>query len=125
MRGLSKRTQSNHVRKQRPFPGVVRKRCNNRRQVQRQTTLLALEMGKGATSHRMQVASRSWACTHCIFKMDSRQGHAVWHVKLCSVLCGSLDGRGVWGRTDTLVCMASPFTWQYHSILNWFFPETK
>ena len=24
----------------------------------------------------------------------------------CSVLCGSLDGRGVWGRMDTCLCMA-------------------
>ena len=25
--------------------------------------------------------------------------------KLCSVLCGSLDGRGVEGRVDTCVCV--------------------
>ena len=25
---------------------------------------------------------------------------------LCSMLCGSLDGRGVWGRMDTCVCLA-------------------
>ena len=24
---------------------------------------------------------------------------------LCSVLCGSRDGRGVWGRRDTCICM--------------------
>ena len=24
----------------------------------------------------------------------------------CPMLCGSLDGRGVWGRTDTCICMA-------------------
>ena len=24
---------------------------------------------------------------------------------LCSVLCGSLDGRGVWGRMDTCICV--------------------
>ena len=27
------------------------------------------------------------------------------HRELCSVLCGSLDRRGVWGRMDTCVCM--------------------
>ena len=27
-------------------------------------------------------------------------------VELCSVLCGSLDGRGVWGRMDTCIHMA-------------------
>ena len=26
----------------------------------------------------------------------------------CSMLCGSLDGRGVWGRIDTGICMADP-----------------
>ena len=41
-----------------------------------------------------------------IFKMDNRQGPAVEHKEFCSVLCGSLDGRGVWGRVDTCVCMA-------------------
>ena len=25
---------------------------------------------------------------------------------LCSILCGSLDGRGVWGRMDIGICMA-------------------
>ena len=24
----------------------------------------------------------------------------------CSMLCGSLDGRGVWWRMDTCICMA-------------------
>ena len=28
------------------------------------------------------------------------------HIELCSVLCASLDGREVWGRMDTGVCMA-------------------
>ena len=27
-------------------------------------------------------------------------------MELCSMLCGSLDGRGVWGRMDTCICMA-------------------
>ena len=30
----------------------------------------------------------------------------VGHRELCSMLCGSLDGRGVWGRMDTRICMA-------------------
>ena len=28
------------------------------------------------------------------------------HMELCSVLCVRLDGRGVWGRMDTCICMA-------------------
>ena len=27
-------------------------------------------------------------------------------MKFCSILCGSLDGKGVWGRMDTCICMA-------------------
>ena len=38
-----------------------------------------------------------------IFKVDNQGGPAVQHRELCSILCGGLDGRGVWGRMDT--CM--------------------
>ena len=27
-------------------------------------------------------------------------------MELCSILCGSLDGRGDWGRTDTCIYVA-------------------
>ena len=27
-------------------------------------------------------------------------------MELCSVLCGSLDGRGIWRRVDTCICTA-------------------
>ena len=27
----------------------------------------------------------------------------------CSMLCGNMDGRGVWGRMDTCICMVSRF----------------
>ena len=32
--------------------------------------------------------------------MDNQEGPTVEHVELCSMLCGSLDGRGVWRRMD-------------------------
>ena len=38
--------------------------------------------------------------------MDNQQGPAIQHMELCAMLCGSLDGRGVWGRVDTCICMA-------------------
>ena len=43
---------------------------------------------------------------YCYIKMVNSQGPIIYHMDLCSVLCGSLDGRGVWGRMDTCVCMA-------------------
>ena len=39
-------------------------------------------------------------------KMDDRQGPTVQPREICSVLCGSLDGKGVWERTDTRICVA-------------------
>ena len=41
-----------------------------------------------------------------IYKMGNQQGPPVQHMELCSMLCGSLDERGVWGRVDTCMCMA-------------------
>ena len=41
-----------------------------------------------------------------VFNMESQQGPAGQHRGLCSMTCGSLDGRGVWGTSDTCVCMA-------------------
>ena len=41
-----------------------------------------------------------------IFKMDNQKGPTVEHRELCSMSCGSQDGRGVWGRRDTHVCVA-------------------
>ena len=45
---------------------------------------------------------------------DNQQGPTVQHRELCSMLCGSLDGRGVWGRIDMCICMAVYLKpWQY------------
>ena len=41
-----------------------------------------------------------------IFKWIKQQGSTAQQAELCSVLCGSLDGRGVWGRIDTCISMA-------------------
>ena len=41
-----------------------------------------------------------------IFKMDNQQGPTIQHMELYSMLCASLDGRGVWGRMDACICMA-------------------
>ena len=37
--------------------------------------------------------------------MGNQQGPTTQHMELCSGICGSLDGSGVWGRMDTCVCM--------------------
>ena len=37
--------------------------------------------------------------------MSNQQGPTVQHMELCSMFCGSLNGRGVRGRMDTSICM--------------------
>ena len=32
-------------------------------------------------------------------------------MELCSMLCASLDGRGVWGRMNTCIHMAESLPW--------------
>ena len=61
---------------------------------------LAVASGKG------QLGSLGWTYHTAVFKMDNQQGPTVEHMELCSMLCGSLDGRGVWGRMDTWIRMA-------------------
>ena len=44
-----------------------------------------------------------------VFNMENQQGPAGQHRELCSMSCGSLDGRGVWGIRDTFNVRLSPF----------------
>ena len=41
-----------------------------------------------------------------VFKMDNQQGPTVLYRELCSMSCGSLDGREAWGRMEACICMA-------------------
>ena len=61
-----------------------------------------------------------------VFKMDSQHGSTVEDIELCLMLCGSLDGREVWGRMNTCICIAEALccpsetitivTWLYSNI---------
>ena len=39
-------------------------------------------------------------------KWVTHKDRSMWHRELCSMSCGSLDGRGGWGRVETCMCMA-------------------
>ena len=41
-----------------------------------------------------------------VFNMENPQGPAGQHKEVCSMLWGSQDGRAVWGRMDTCMCIA-------------------
>ena len=45
-----------------------------------------------------------------ILDMDNQQKPTGEHMELCSLLCASLDGKGVGERMGTCICMLSPFT---------------
>ena len=68
-------------------------------------------MGKGELG--------SWGgCVHtAVLKTDHQQGPDVEHRELCSLLCGSLDGRGVWEKVETYMCMAESLCYSSGSII--------
>ena len=70
------------------------------RKSQTQKTNLWLPQGKG------QLGLWESQVHTATFKIDNQQRPIVQHMELCSMLCASLDGRGVWGRMDTCMCMA-------------------
>jgi len=59
-----------------------------------------------------------------IFKVDNQRGPTVQHRELCSMLCGSLGGRGVWGRMDTCMVESLCCRRNYH-IVNWLYANIK
>ena len=64
-----------------------------------------------------------------VFQMDNHQGPTEQHMELCSVLCGSLEGRGDWGRMDTCICMAESLCYSAETItklfVNQVYPNKK
>ena len=58
--------------------------------------------------------------------MDNQQWPSVKDDKVCSMMCGSLDGRGVWGRyTYVYGWVPLLFTWHYHNIVNQLYSSIK
>ena len=51
--------------------------------------------------------------------MDNQQGPTVQNKELCSMLSGSVEGRGVWGRMDICICMAESLCYppETHNVL--------
>ena len=62
-------------------------------------------VARGKKVENGELGSLGWPCTHCYIQMDNQQGPIVQHMELCSMLCGGLDGRRVWGRMDACIYM--------------------
>ena len=73
------------------------------------------------------LTSPAW-CVPLLYLKWNQQGPTEEHMDLCSVLHGSRDGRGAWGRMDTRIGVAESLCWppwNYHSILNRLYSSTK
>ena len=76
-----------------------------------------------------------WVLLHlqlwCLWKrtdMDNQSGPPIWYMELCSMWCGSLDGRRVWGENGHMYMygwIPLLFTWNYHNIVNQQYPQYK
>ena len=63
---------------------------------------LTVARGKGGGERIV----REFGMDMCTLLYFYQQGPTVSHRELCSMFCSRLDGRGVWGRMDTCICMA-------------------
>ena len=45
--------------------------------------------------------------------------------EFCSILCGSLDGRGVWGRMETCISMVGSLCCPPETVVNWLHSNIK
>ena len=57
------------------------------------------------TLHVIYISIKKYT-VFAILEMDNQQRPTVQSMELCSMLCGSLDGRGVCGRMNTCIRMA-------------------
>ena len=49
-------------------------------------------------------------------KWINNKDFTIQHMKLCSMLCGSLNGKGVWGRMDICIFMAESLCYSPETI---------
>ena len=54
-----------------------------------------------------------------VFNMENQQGPTGQHRDLCPVTCGSLGGRGAWGRRDPCVCVAESLCCPPETVTVW------
>ena len=75
---------------------------NRKRLTDLEKELMVLGAGEGRDSSGLWEGHVHTA----IFKVDNQEKSFVERMELCSMLHGSLDGRGVWGGMDPCICMA-------------------
>ena len=64
-----------------------------------QTLRTSVRLPEGEGWGKGQLGYVGWRHAHtAVFKMDNQQGPTASHRELCSMLCGSLDGRGLVGE---------------------------
>ena len=72
-----------------------------------QTELMVARRGEWGKGY---LGNLEWACTHCYIENRSpTRSHCIAYETIL-MLCGSLDGRGVWGTMDT----CNVYNWVLH-----------
>ena len=59
----------------------------------------------GGGGWRDRVWVWDWHAHNAIFKIDNQQGPTVQHRELCSIFCNNLNGKRIWKRLDTCICI--------------------
>ena len=110
-RGVHRKCESCRVREARQrrdsldTPHLWNRKKNDTNELTEQKETHRLREWTYGCQGKVQLENLGWSCHSAIYKMDLQQGPPVPHRELCSMLCGSLDGMGAWGRVGTHICM--------------------
>ena len=83
-----------------------------------------LMVANGKDEGKGQLGIWGWTCTHCCIKWMTNKDLLYSTKNSAQQLCGSLDGRGVWGKMDTCICVAEKMA-PHSSTLAWKIPWTE
>ena len=75
--------------------------------LQAQRTNLWLRGWGGRVVGRDRLGVWDWHVHTAIFKIDNQQGPTVQHRELCSILSNNLNGKRIYKRIDTCICITS------------------
>ena len=76
----------------------------------------------GNSYQRDRLGVWDWYVHTVLFKTANQQGPTVQHRELCSILCNSLNGKIIWKRIDTGICITLLYTWNITLFIQYYIP---
>ena len=90
-----------------PYPSLCASELSTNQRNRKRLRDLEKELkgyeGKGG--ERDSLGVWDWRVHTAICKMDNQQGPTVEHRELCSIFCNNLNGKSIWKRIDTCICI--------------------